>query len=96
MSSSVFVSKSPRTRTKLRRARAAKLSHYFGRFIVDGRDVHLLFVGNNIATVGPESSSHSELKPDELIARMAETTTLRVDAGWSTPPRLFIQHEYDS
>lgn len=77
------------------RARRSRLDHYAGKFVLDGRERWLLFVGKKIANVGPEMGMAADLDRVELERALEDTSRSLVAAGWSGPPRLFIQYEPD-
>ncbi len=83
-----------RTDQRLRDARAHRLDHYFGKFIVDDVEKHLLFIGKRLANIGFENAMQLTLAPDELQNVMRETARSLEGGGW-TNPQLFVQYEPD-
>jgi hypothetical protein len=77
------------------RARRSRLDHYMGKFVVDGKERWLLFVGKKIANVGPDTGLALDLDRADLERALEDTSRKLVEAGWSGPPRIFIQYEPD-
>ena len=71
------------------------LEHYWGNFSLEGGEYYLLYIGNEIASLGYEGISELEL-PDERFAMIREETKTKLKkGGFSLVPSLFAQFDPD-
>ncbi|REK11205.1 MAG: hypothetical protein DWQ37_14840 [Planctomycetota bacterium] len=79
-----------RTDPRIVAARDARLRHFWENFFVDG-DRYLLFVGAQIAILGPENGLETQLTRAELETIMQETKVKLRAAGFQGEPKLYVQ-----
>jgi hypothetical protein len=76
-------------------ARKAGLKHYWGNFGAPG-DKYLLFIGAQLAKLGPENSSEMTLSSRDLQSTMESTKAKLQAAGLTGDPLLHLQWEPDA
>ena len=77
-------------------ARKNHLKHYWGDFAGPSTKRTLLFVGDNIGSLGLENAAEIQVSRDELIRRMDETEDRLRSAGIGGPVMLYLQWEPDA
>jgi hypothetical protein len=81
-----------RTHPTLTAARNAGLNHYWGNFpALEGEDQYFLFVGAQLALLGPENKMEWKIHPQDFQS-IVEATNLKIKAaGFSGPVLLYTQ-----
>lgn len=75
-------------------ARKGRLKSYWGSFGSEGEQ-SLLFVGNELAILGPEDEMSATFAADALQRLMADTAARLKEAGFEGAPSLHLEWEED-
>jgi hypothetical protein len=84
-----------RTDSRMQAARKAGLKYYWGNF-GDPDARYLLFVGAQLAKVGPENSWELSISSRDLLAMMESTKANLEAAGLSGEPSFYFQWQPDA
>lgn len=84
-----------RTDSRMLAARRAGLKHYWGNFGAPG-ERYLLFVGAQLAKLGPENSSELSQSSRDLLAVMESTKVKLGAAGLTGEPSFYLQWQPDA
>ncbi len=84
-----------RSDARLVAVRKAGLKHFWANFAAPG-ERYLLFVGAQLAILGPENESELVLPSHDLQTLMESTKTKLQAAGLSGDPSLYFQWEPDA
>lgn len=76
-------------------ARKAGLKHFWANFAAPG-ERYLLFVGSQLAILGPENKSELALSSDDLQAVMESTKAKLQTSGLPGDPAFYLQWEPDA